>query len=298
MNPIAKSEDELLRLVLRHDGTITGMITHEVAGWLLRLNTHNRSLAKADVNRFTAILERGLWQNTGEPIIISREGVINDGQHRLTAIHETGIAAPCDVRFGIPRSAFVATGTGRRRTAADVLHIDGQMNGKLVAAIAKVIWHYDHGSIGGMNQPVESSEIKALVAATPIIADIASVTLGMKMPVLRNSWFGAALTLIARKSSVEDVREFAVSVDHGQGADTSATRVFHERLVRAAMAKQHDRAIDRVVMAIKAWNAWTVNRPVGLMKVTDGERTSAGFPAIRAIQKQLPGCTPSDAKAA
>ena len=280
MKPIARSQDDLLRLVTEHDGTITGLITRDIAGWLLRLNLGNRQLTKTDVARFTRILERGMWVNTGEPIIVSREGVINDGQHRLTAIHETGIPAPCDVRFGILRDAFQATGTGRRRTAADVLHIGGTEDAKQCAAIAKIVWHYDNGTIAQCGQPIEATDIQSIVAAYPVIRETARISRSLKMPVLQRGWFGGALALVARRSSVEEAREYAEAVDSGQGVETSPSRQLHERLVREAMSRSKAPAIDRIILAIKAWNAWVVHRPVGQLRVIDTERSSKGFPPI------------------
>ncbi len=52
------------------------------------------------------MLREGRWLNTGEPIIVSREGILNDGQHRLLAIKETNMSAELDIRFGVPRVAF------------------------------------------------------------------------------------------------------------------------------------------------------------------------------------------------
>ena len=72
VKPLATSESELVELVRDHSGTITCQVTSQIAGWLLNLNTGNRPVLKANVERFRAILKAGRWQNTGEPIIVSR----------------------------------------------------------------------------------------------------------------------------------------------------------------------------------------------------------------------------------
>ena len=279
-SPIATSEDDLLELVLSHSGTVTGTVTPDVAGWLLRLNTHNRPMRGPDVGRFISILERGKWINTGEPIIVSKEGVVNDGQHRLAAIHESGIAAVCDVRFGIERAAFQATGTGRKRTNGDVLHIEQIPNAKLIAAMAKIVYCYDQGAMARMSTAVESGDILAIVEGTPIIHEVAQICGTMKMPVLRYAWFGGVLTLIARRSSVSEVRAFAQAVDSGQGEEGSGARRLHERLVQNAMVRSKMPAIDRLIMTVRAWNAWVAHRPISLLRVSDSERMSRGFPTI------------------
>ena len=72
--------------------------------------------------------------NTGEPIIVSREGVLNEGQHRLTAVQRSGIGAVLDVPFGISREAFAATGTGARRTVGNVGAIAGKSRASMLSA--------------------------------------------------------------------------------------------------------------------------------------------------------------------
>lgn len=278
--PIAVSEDHLLRLVTEHNGMVSGIITAEIAGWMLRLNTSNRPLQRSGIARFVHILERGQWVNTGEPIIISREGVVNDGQHRLTAIHETGIQAECDVRFGIHRSAFHATGTGSRRSAGDVMHISGVDHAKVCAAIAKILWHYHNGSIARNSTAVENVDLLRVITGNPSVEQIAKFLPSHKMPVLRRAWWGGALAIMAIKSSFDIVQEFSESVDSGQGVETAATRKLHERLVAEAMTRSLLPVVDKLILAVKTWNAWTVNRPVGVLRVLDSERSSAGFPDV------------------
>ena len=57
VKPLATSESELVELVTDHSGTITCHVTPQIAGWLLNLNTGNRPILKANVERFQAILK-------------------------------------------------------------------------------------------------------------------------------------------------------------------------------------------------------------------------------------------------
>lgn len=62
-------------------------------------------------------MSSGEFENTGEPLILSSEGVLNNGQHRLLAVAEADAVVDMDVRFGIPRRAFTKTDIGAPRTA-------------------------------------------------------------------------------------------------------------------------------------------------------------------------------------
>lgn len=278
--PVVASEDDLLYFIEHHRGTITGIITPECAGWLLKLNTGNRPVMRTIVERFRSILERGMWVNTGEPIIVSRQGVVNDGQHRLTAIHQTGIGAVCDVRFGIEREAFQATGTGVRRSASDVLSIMGMGYTNRVAAIAKLVMRADRGFIGSNQKNQESSDVVAIVNRYPFIHEIAVVIDSNTITVMKTATWGAALTLMARKSSVELALRFADQVKHGQGSETSPTRKLHEKFVQESIIRVKSPTVDRVVMAIKAWNAWVRGRPMSIIRVYADDITADGFPEI------------------
>jgi hypothetical protein len=288
MKPIARTENDLLQIVLEFDGTMTGMMTPQVAGWLLRLNTVNRAFNQKRCEDLKSLLHRGLWMNTGEPIIVSKEGTINEGQHRLTAIHEAGIAVAMDVRFGIPQKAFYHTGLGAKRSAGDVLGIAKVPNANMCAAIAKWIWHYDQGFIGRQDHPVAPVDIHETVIRHPIISETAALAMSMRLTIIRTSWFGAVLTLVARRSSIEDARTFAQSVEDGQGDSNSATRRLHERLVAEGLTRAKIPPIDRVIISIKAWNAWVERRPVGMLKVLDSDRSSGGFPTIASTQEPAP----------
>lgn len=74
-------------------------------------------------------------------------GYLNDGQHQLLGIKSTGIPAEIDVRFGVPRDAFHVTGFGKRRSAAQVLGIEGYSNATCQASIARLIRAYDAGQM-------------------------------------------------------------------------------------------------------------------------------------------------------
>src|SRR5690348_15979222 len=91
MLPLEVSPAAILDLVLSMDGTIRLLVTPAVAEVLLSMNIGNRPLIKGWVDDLTERIRRGAWKLTGEPIIVAREGILNDGQHRLHAVVESGI---------------------------------------------------------------------------------------------------------------------------------------------------------------------------------------------------------------
>ncbi len=281
---LATSEGELLDLVADHSGTITCQVTPQIAGWLLDLNTGNRPVLKANVERFRAILKADRWQNTGEPVIVSREGVLNDGQHRLLAIKGTGSTVELDVRFGVPRDAFYVTGFGKRRSTSDVLGVEGYSNTSCQASIARLIRAYDAGQMGTIRQTVlEPEEALRIIEADDNISHVAArIQRFTSFPPCRCGRFGFPLVLAARKLPMERIFSFAALVVSGLAQDEGApTYRLHRKLGDMRVGHERIAKVDLAALTIKAWNAWIAGTSLQPMKTTDSDRTSAGFPRLK-----------------
>ena len=110
-------------------------ITPEYAGMLLKHNHNNRPINRVTVEDYKAQMNKGLWRLNGEPIIISCNGNLLDGQHRLIAVCESGKTIQSFVTTGVDDSTFVTIDTGRVRTGADVFNIEEIPNATQKAAI-------------------------------------------------------------------------------------------------------------------------------------------------------------------
>ena len=91
------------------------LMTAERARELLAHNDYNRrihrEIVRAKVERLKRIIEHGEWAaDEGKHIVIGKDGALVNGQHRLTAISETGAALPvwvftCERTSLSPRSS-------------------------------------------------------------------------------------------------------------------------------------------------------------------------------------------------
>lgn len=95
------------------------------ASWLEKNNKGNRNLRKGDVKALRNIIEQGLWEPTHQGFAFYEDGTVADGQHRLTAIVQAGIAVWANVTTGLPRRAIHAIDGGAVRTKTDRLHFSG-----------------------------------------------------------------------------------------------------------------------------------------------------------------------------
>ena len=68
------------------------LVTPQVAQELLKTQIKNRPLNHFTVKKYANDMANGNWQQCGDTICVDKNGCLTDGQHRLHAIIESGIA--------------------------------------------------------------------------------------------------------------------------------------------------------------------------------------------------------------
>lgn len=97
-------------------------ITPEVAKQYLNNNINNRRISIPHVNKLCNSLLTGRWKLNPTPITFDKNGILLDGQHRLTAIIKANKAAECLVSRGWePSTTNVIDYDSRKRSVNDVL---------------------------------------------------------------------------------------------------------------------------------------------------------------------------------
>ena len=120
--------------------TLEEIITPGVAEEILNGNRRNRAISSKRVAILSAQIRSGGWVLNGETIKISNTGALLDGQHRLAAVIDAGVPIRTLVTRNLPESAMNTLGTGRARSAADILSINGYPNSALLASSAANLW--------------------------------------------------------------------------------------------------------------------------------------------------------------
>ena len=100
------------------------LVTPALAAEWLKSNTRNRQIRHSVVAALAEIIRKGGWHTTHQGIAFGEDGALYDGQHRLHAIVEAGVAVSIEVTRGLPLSAVDAIDTGGSvRAARDVVAI-------------------------------------------------------------------------------------------------------------------------------------------------------------------------------
>src|SRR4051812_3482650 len=82
-------------------GSIPMLIDATMATAMLERNESNRPINDGRLRRWIDAMKRGEWKQNGDTIKITSCGILNDGQHRLTAVARSGVTIMTDVRFGL-----------------------------------------------------------------------------------------------------------------------------------------------------------------------------------------------------
>lgn len=274
--------EQVLEWALSEVGTKTLLVSPEMAAALLTLNTGNRHLELRRVAQYAAEMKTGRWTLTGEPIIVSREGVLNDGQHRLQAVVDAGVPVWLDIRFGVSRDAFLQTGIGRKRTVADNLQIMGVKNAFSVAAVCKAMLHYETPRWPvDINRSVSPHESAEVLARHPMIQPVVDRLKAMKFAPMQASPMMFVVSLAAEVSDFETAIRFAEEINHGNEEEFVPTRALREKLIAASTMRARVPAIDWIMLGIKAWNAWIVGAQIRNLRLIASEREPENAPRMR-----------------
>jgi len=155
--------------------TVTIVLTKEMADALLALNTHNRTVVRARVERLKEVLIRGLWEFDGTPVRVGVDGVLYDGQHRLLAISETGIPAETSVVVGLKRKARSSIDTGGTRNPKDVYEMThGVKIPRDVAARIRCAWEclFEGGAHAVCDEPAFAAAFGLFVESDEKVSDL------------------------------------------------------------------------------------------------------------------------------
>lgn len=153
--------------------SVTTLVTPKMAQALLERNGGNRPViwtgATRSVAAYAGAMARGEWVLNGEPIIISSDGDLNDGQHRLHAVIESGVSVQMMITFGVERATRHTVDQGVARTHGHILSMFGEKNANVLATALAVLWTQDHGLT--FHARPSTDQLLATLAVHPGIRD-------------------------------------------------------------------------------------------------------------------------------
>ena len=113
------------------------LVTKEGAEAYLERNERNRRIKERSVEKYVRDMKGGNWLFNGSPVLISNDGELLDGQHRLASIVKSGISQYMIIIEGVSREVLKTIDLGYPRTQSDALRMLGIEDSKLLSTIAK-----------------------------------------------------------------------------------------------------------------------------------------------------------------
>ena len=119
-------------------------ITPDLAKLLLERNPDNRTPKAGQIETIARDIREGRWEANGETIVVSREGDLNDGQHRLAGCIVADMPIVTLLAYGMERETRQTIDSNQiTRTPGDFLTMAGIEDGNNIAAIAAYLWQIE-----------------------------------------------------------------------------------------------------------------------------------------------------------
>lgn len=254
-------------------------ITPDVAAEMLRLNTANRPLRRDWVSGIAAAMQRGAWKFNGDAIRITSSNVLADGQHRLAAVVKTGLPMRAVVVLGLDPTAFPTIDTGAKRTAANMLAVNGEKHYSSLAAACKVMFNLSRGySLTAGGGKVAHDQVLELIKEYPELRYWTNYVVGRKrLKSLFDSSIVAIATVFQRKYGLEIIEQFMDQLESGENLSRKdPAYVLRARAIQNKTSAVKMRGELFSPLIIKAFSAHVEGRQISVLRMLPDE----AFPTI------------------
>lgn len=263
--------------------TVRAKLTPALAAYLREnhMPEHsNRRFRRAKAASLAAVMRSGHWDdNTHQGIAFAEDGTVNDGQHRINAVAESGVSVTLPMTFGQPRQTFAVIDQGiTPRTASDLLDIAQLKVGtsNTAAAIIRFVCGVRAMDEAGglrhaMNGVARHDVLEFATAHTEAlhraVLDGEKIARGIKAKVSPSN-VGAALYLIREKTSdVRAVDRFVGALADGTNLEKGSPILQCREGLRQSKFGEHirshsDRRAYEAGAVILAWNKWRARQVV------------------------------------
>lgn len=229
---------------------------------LEHLHPKNRKLTSAWKKIETAIL-RGGWHVNGECIVFDRRGHLINGQHRLTAIIQSGRPLGSIIIYGVDQEAFETFDQGKRRTAADVLSVEKVENSRTLSTALNWQRRYELNTIeDSRSESIANDLVRPMLAKHPLMT--ASAAFADREG--RSKFVPPGLTAFLHyqftKLDPQAATAFFERICNGVGVERNSWEFLLRRRLEG-MQENRDQTsqIEICALCIKVWSRIRTNEP-------------------------------------
>lgn len=253
---------------------------------ILVANQHtNRVISPTNQDRLQEAMREGEWMDeTGEPILLSKEMRMSDGQNRLIAALETETTIRVVVIWGVPLERRRAINIGKKRSGADQLAIEEVQDATHLAAAARFMSRLTTGTVLSMRNVIRDNRLAAYLREHPRMRY--SVSAARKISAFVPSSIGTPVHYLL--SQKDDVLADTMFSQLGTGEHLSRrdpVHVLREVLIRRKQKdprkKNQWNTVEQATIAaqlILTWNA--VREKKALYAISLNWKSDEDFPEI------------------
>ncbi len=235
---------------------ITAVIGPGQASAILEMNVGNRPLQPSVVAKYSGRMIRKEWKWTGDPVHISTEWKLLNGQHRLHAIVESGTQQKVTFLVNSNPDIFSALDGGSKRTNGDNFALLGKKSARTLSSLLGQMFRYENDKMGGFETGSFDQQQEILVRH-PDLED--AVRVGPLFKGLLDPTAAAFLFYQFSRKNKEVASLFMSKLALGDGlsVDNPAYRA-RDRLITNKNNKGKLKFLYKLAIVIKAWNKFNL----------------------------------------
>tara|TARA_R110000772_G_scaffold266518_1_gene389131 strand:+ start:59 stop:940 length:882 start_codon:yes stop_codon:yes gene_type:complete len=248
-------------------------VTPDLALEYLKCNNKNRKADKKNIHHISSQMTNGLFIENGESIVFDTNNELKDGQHRLLAIVKSGLSFFIPVVRGVVPSSMATYDTGKNRTSADILYLNGYKYSSAISSLIKAIYKFTttgskHSRLAANNryETLTNQEVleycdknyewlKDLAKNAIAINSKATVT------VLNNQTLGLVLYMIGGKTPSEEAYQFTKHLAGVIRTEETATNYLYAKLHKSRANREPLNTYWVLGMILKSWNYFIEGNP-------------------------------------
>lgn len=254
-------------------------ITPDAAIAMLANNKANRPIKRQNLAFLCDELKAGRWQINGDAIRIAPDGTLIDGQHRLTAVAQTGITITTFVVTGVNKMAFETIDSGACRSNGDTLAVIGEKNTRNLAAALSIISDLQSGNTSfSRNNKIGNTEIVDLLNKNPDIRK--SARWGNALARLCPPSIAISCHYLFSRIDANKADAFFSGIADGVGLGfDDAPYIIRQRLIENATSKAKLTRRYIIALMIKAWNAYRKGQKLKFLRFREEGSSPEPFPS-------------------
>lgn len=250
-------------------------LTPCLAKLLLARNPINRPIGVTNLGNLTADIANKRWEFNGESITVSRTGVLLNGQHRCTAVVDTGRSIETVIAFGAKDDARFTIDTGKPKNISNFLSMkERKYTSALGPAISYVLQWREFGYIQsstnkGRNLPTTAAKLAALDELVGIEKSIEFTAPCMKS-VRAHAVLGFCHYVFWKRAGREAADNFMLKLIGGDNLSKGDPILYCRNKLPAMWGVAHQQN-SRIELVFRCWNAHRLGHRIDRIKLAGGK---------------------------